>query len=64
MNEAQICPKFKNQLRAIDDCAVINTAWAEKKIQTVIHSVKSISVIDTMETRTISRTISQHLSKT
>ena len=34
---------------------VINTEWAEKKIKTVPHSAKSISIIDMMETRTILR---------
>ena len=47
-----------------DLSAVINTGWAEKKIKTVPHSLKSISIIDTMETRTILRTISEQLSKT
>ena len=47
-----------------DPSAVINTEWAEKKIKTVPHSAKSISVIDMMETRTILRTISEQLSKT
>ena len=44
--------------------AVINTGWAEKKIKTVPHSAKSISIIDVIETRTILRTISEQLSKT
>ena len=47
-----------------DLSAVINTEWAEKKIQTVPHSAKSISIIDMIETRTILRTISEQLSKT
>ena len=33
--------------------AVINTEWAEKKIKTVPHSAKSISIIDMMELRKI-----------
>ena len=52
-------------LRFITDLsAVINTEWVEKKIKTVPHSAKSISIIDIMETRTILRTISEQLSKT
>ena len=47
-----------------DLSAVIDTEWAEKKIKTVPHSAKSISMIDMMETRTILRTISEQLSKT
>ena len=47
-----------------DLSAVINTEWAEKKIKTVPHSVKSISITDTMDTKTILRTISEQLSKT
>ena len=46
-----------------DLSAVINTEWAEKKIKTVPHSAKSISVIDMMETRIILRTISVRLFK-
>ena len=37
---------------------------AEKKIKTVPHSAKSISITDMIETRTILRTISEQLSKT
>ena len=48
----------------VDLSAVINTEWAEKKIKTVPHSAKSISIIDMMETITILRTISEQLSKT
>ena len=47
-----------------DLSAVINTEWVEKKIKTMPHSAKSISVIDMIETRTILRTISEQLSKT
>ena len=47
-----------------DLSAVINTEWAEKKIKTVPHIAKSISIIDMIETRTILRTISEQLSKT
>ena len=42
-----------------DLSAVINAEWAEKKIQTVPHSAKSISIIDMMETRTISEQLSK-----
>ena len=35
----------------VDVSAVINTEWAEKKIKTVPHSAKSISIIDMMETK-------------
>ena len=44
-----------------DLSAVINTECAEKKIKTVPHSAKSISIIDMMEARTILRTISEHI---
>ena len=44
-----------------DLSAVMLTEWAEKKIKTVPHSVKSISIINTMETRTMLGTISEHL---
>ena len=37
-----------------DLSAVINTAWAEKKIKTEPHSAKSRSIIDMIETRTTS----------
>ena len=47
-----------------DLSAVINIEWAEKKIKTVPHSTKSISIIDMIETRAILRTISEQLSKT
>ena len=47
-----------------DLSAVINTEWVEKKIKTMPHSAKSISVIDMIETRTILRTILEQLSKT
>ena len=47
-----------------DLSAVIDTEWAEKKIKTVPHSAKCISVIDMMKTRTILKTISEQLSKT
>ena len=47
-----------------DLSAVINIEWAEKKIKTVLHSAKSISLTDKMETKTILRTISKQLSKT
>ena len=51
-----------------DLSAVINTGWAEKKIKTVPHSAKSISIIDMIETitilRTISKTIIQNLRTT
>ena len=40
-----------------DLSAVINTDWAEKKTKAVPHNVKSVSIIDMMETRTILRTI-------
>ena len=40
------------------------SGWAEKKIKTVPHSAKSISIIDMIETRTILRTISKQLYKT
>ena len=46
-----------------DLSAVINTEWAEKKIKTVPHSVKSIDTIDTMKTRTILRTILRTISE-
>ena len=45
-----------------DLSAVINTGWAKKKIKTVPHSAKSISIIDMIETRTIWTTsLSQNL---
>ena len=37
----------------------INTEWAEKKIKTVPQSAKSISIIDKIETRTISEQLSK-----
>ena len=46
-----------------DLSAIMNTEWAEKKIKTVPHSAKSISIIDMMETRTILRTISERYPK-
>ena len=42
-----------------DLSAVINTEWAEKEIKTVPHSTKSLSIIDMMETRTISEQLSK-----
>ena len=42
-----------------DLSVVINIGWAEKKIKTVPHSAKSISIIDMMETRTISEQLSK-----
>ena len=47
-----------------DLSAVISTGSAEKKIKTVPHSAKGISIIHIIETRTILRTISKQLSKT
>ena len=44
-----------------DLSAVINTEWVQKKIKTVPHSAKSISIIDMMETRTILRTVSEKI---
>ena len=43
--------------------AIINTGLAEKKIKTVPHSAKSISIIDMIEKRTILRKTSEQLSK-
>ena len=42
-----------------DLSAVINAEWVEKKIKSVPHSAKSISIIDMMETRTISEQLSK-----
>ena len=42
-----------------DLSAIINTGWAEKKIKTVPHSAKSISIINMIETRTISEQLSK-----
>ena len=44
-----------------DLSAVKNTEWAQKKIKTVPHSAKSISILDKTEIRTILRTISEQL---
>ena len=42
-----------------DLSTILNTEWAEKKIKTVPHSAKSLSIIDMMETRTISEQLSK-----
>ena len=47
----------------IDVSAGINTGRVEKKVNTVPHGAKSISIIDMIETRTISEQLSKTLEQ-